>query len=632
MLQWLSILLLVCSNSLTTAWAKQSESVNQTLAPGYGRLAFAAPEAGSYQLPDLGSAGNGSVVDVDGKNLHLHDLFGDKLVLLSFIYSTCNDASGCPLATAVFYRIKQRLASEPALSKQLRLVTLSFNPEHDTPDVMRKYGEGLTGELDWRFLTTRSEQLLQPILDRYQQTVQKVFDQQGNFTGTFSHILRVYLIDKNKHLRNIYSVSFLHPDTLINDIKTVLQGQGYYQSLSGSALSVAELSSSHLMTNSLNVDSTEHLNVDRTELQAPASIDLIQSIKTPPLGLPVVSVPDNNPVTTAKIDLGRKLFFDRRLSLNNTISCAMCHVPQQGFTSSEMKTAVGIEGRTVSRNTPTIYNVAYYTTLFHDGRETTLEQQVWSPLLAHNEMANPSIGFVLQRIQASADYDGLFARAFGKDAGMETVGMALASYQRTINSANSKFDQWLYAKNNKALNTSEKNGYKIFVGKGGCVSCHVISEDFAVFTDNSFHNTGIGYLEAMQTAPEKHRVQLAPGVFAEVDAEIVDSVSESTANDLGRYTVTLDPSDRWKYRTPSLRNIALTAPYMHNGVFETLQQVVAFYNKGGVRNPELDSVIKPLKLDAAEQADLVAFLRTLTGDNVDEIVADALAEPIGDPD
>ena len=624
MLQWLSILLLFCANSLTTVWAKQPETVNQVQAPGYGRLTFAAPEAGSYQLPDLGSAGNGTVVAADDRDLSLHDLMGDKLVLLSFIYSTCNDTNGCPLATAVFYRIKQRLESEPALSKQLRLVTLSFNPEHDTPAVMREYGEGLAGGLDWRFLTTRSELLLQPILDQYQQTVQKAFDQQGNFTGIFSHILRVYLIDKNKRLRNIYSVSFLHPDTLINDVKTVLQESRQYQPVTASTQSSVKSTSDGLTANDLIADSVKPFHSE--------SINLMQTIQRPPLGLPAVPVPDGNPVTLAKINLGRKLFFDRRLSLNKTISCAMCHVPQQGFTSNEMKTAVGIGGRTVSRNSPTIYNVAYYSSLFHDGRETTLEQQVWGPLLAHNEMANPSIGFVLQRIQSSADYNGLFEHAFGKAPGMETVGMALASYQRSLNSANSKFDQWLYAKSKKVFNRSEKNGYDIFVGKGGCVSCHVISDNYALFTDNRFHNTGIGYAEAMQTTPEKHRVQLAPGVFADVDADIVDSVSESTANDLGRYAVTLDPRDRWKYRTPSLRNIALTAPYMHNGAFETLQQVVAFYNKGGVRNPELDSAIKPLKLNAAEQADLVAFLRALTGDNVDKIVADALAEPIGDPD
>jgi cytochrome c peroxidase len=626
---WRLVVLLLTAIGWIGVRADGFESVTQVQAqisaPGYGHLDFPAPVAGSYQLPVLGLAGDGLAVDVDGKDLNLHDLMGDKLMLLSFVYSTCNDTNGCPLATAVFYRIKQRLASEPELASQLRLVTLSFNPQHDTPAVMREYGEGLTGSgLDWRFLTTRSEQVLQPILDQYQQTVQKVFDAQGKFTGTFSHILRVYLIDKNKQLRNIYSVAFLHPDTLINDVKTVLQEQGQHQSLTASTQSLAKLVSNDLTAKALVVDSKKTVS--------PEPIDLIQSVQNPPLGLPVVPVPENNAVTLAKINLGRKLFFDRRLSLNKTISCAMCHVPQQGFSSNEMKTAVGMEGRTVNRNSPTIYNVAYYTALFHDGRETTLEQQVWGPLLAHNEMANPSIGFVMETIKSSADYAGLFEQAFGKKPGMETVGMALASYQRTLISANSRFDQWQFGKNNQAMNTAEKNGYDIFVGKGGCANCHVINDESALFTDNSFHNTGIGFAEAMQTTPEKHRVQLAPGVFTEVDADIVDSVSESTANDLGRYAVTLDPRDRWKYKTPSLRNIALTAPYMHNGAFETLQQVVAFYNKGGVRNPELDSAIKPLALNAVEQADLVAFLRALTGDNVDKIITDALAESIGDPD
>jgi cytochrome c peroxidase len=623
-MQFLSMIFLVCIGGLPNILQAQPESNVQTQAPGYGRLAFTAPDAGSYQLPKLGFAGNGSVVDVDDNDLNLHDLMGDKLVLLSFIYSTCSDTNGCPLATAVFYRIKQRLEREPVLAKQLRLLTLSFNPQHDTPTVMREYGQGLTGaELDWHFLTTRSEQLLQPILDRYQQTVQKIVDQQGDFSGTYSHILRVYLIDKNKYLRNIYSVSFLHPDTLINDVKTILQEQVQSSSTNQFRQSVDAQSSKNV--------SLANIIADSEESRFAGSVDLIQLIKRPPLGLPAVPVPDNNPITAAKINLGRKLFFDRRLSLNKTISCAMCHVPQQGFTSNEMKTAVGIEGRTVNRNTPTIFNVGYYTTLFHDGRESTLEQQVWGPLLAHNEMANPSIGFVLKTIQSNSDYGGLFEQAFGKKPGMETVGMAIASYQRSLISANSSFDQWKYAGNSNALTSSEKNGYAIFVGKGGCVSCHIISEKFALFTDNQFHNTGIGFSETMQTSPAKHRIQLAPGIFSEVDAAIVDSVSEFTANDLGRYAVTVEPRDRWKYKTPSLRNITLTAPYMHNGVFETLQQVIAFYNNGGVSNPEIDAAIKPLNLSLSEQGDLLAFMHTLTGSNVREIVDDAVLEPIGDP-
>lgn len=142
--------------------------------------------------------------------------------------------------------------------------------------------------------------------------------------------------------------------------------------------------------------------------------NLLTTIQRPMLGLPKVPVPSNNPITAAKVALGRKLFYDRRLSLNDTFSCAMCHIPEQGFSSNEMQTAVGIEGRTVPRNSPTIYNVAYATTLFHDGRESSLEQQVWGPLLAANEMANPSIGFVVDKIKALPDYQAYLCKALRK--------------------------------------------------------------------------------------------------------------------------------------------------------------------------------------------------------------------------
>ena len=596
--------------------ASQLDSNNQIQAPGYGRLTFEAPVVGSYQLPVLGPAGNGSVLDENGLHLNLHDLMDDKAVLLSFIYSTCNDVNGCPLATTVFYRIKQQLENNLAISKQLRLITLSFNPVFDTPEVMSRYGNDFRDSgLDWRFLTTHSEQQLAPILEQYQQTVHKIVDDQGQYTGTFSHTLRVYLIDKNKAIRNIYSVSFLHPDTLINDVKTILNESGELaMQVSGEPIAMPN-----------KVDSTNKRPLKHISTDSPHGIVI------PPLGLPVMQVPDDNPVTQAKIDLGRKLFFDRRLSLNKTISCAMCHVPEQGFSSHEMKTAVGIEGRSVGRNSPTLYNVGYYQTLFHDGREDTLEHQVWGPLLASNEMANPSIGFVLDRIKSSADYNGLFESAFARPVGMETLGMALASYQRRLNSANSRFDQWKYGNKSQALSSAEKNGYSLFVGKARCVTCHRIEADSALLTDNLFHNTGIGFFDAMQATPEQHRVQLAPGVYADINRSIIDSVSESTGNDVGRYAITLNPKDRWKYKTPSLRNVTLTAPYMHNGEFQTLQQVVAFYNKGGVKNPELDGNIRPLQLNSAEQGDLVSFLKTLTGDNIDAIVDDALSEPIGNP-
>ncbi|MDD2659688.1 MAG: cytochrome c peroxidase [Methylococcales bacterium] len=605
----------------------------QTLAPGYGALEFSAPEPGSYMLPVLGSAADGKVLDTQGNALTLHSLMGDKVVLLSFIYSTCSDVNGCPLATTVFHKIKNRLKKEPGLADKLRLITLSFNPVHDTPEMMRHYGQALQDKgVEWRFLTTRSEQDLQPILEHYKQNIQKVNDAQGKFTGTFSHILRVFLIDKNKQLRNIYSVAFLHPDTLINDVKTLLQTEPEQAAaqFSGQKSSVQP----DLYAPGDNKSNYEHSDYQTHSIaltdRAGQAANLLKTVKNPPLGLPAVPAPANNPLTQEKVSLGRKLFYDRRLSLNNTFSCAMCHVPEQGFTSNEMATAVGIEGRTVRRNSPALYNVAYAQSLFHDSRETTLEQQIWAPLLAHNEMANPSIGYVIEKINNSADYNGLFKKAFGRGPGMETIGMAIASYERTLNSANSAFDRWYFGKDKQALDAKARRGFQLFNGKANCSGCHSIGRNHALFTDNSNHNTGIGYAEAMAKTDKTQRIQVAPGVYVDVDAKLVTTVAGIKPNDLGRYEVTQKPEDRWKYKTPSLRNVSLTAPYMHNGVFTTLQQVVEFYNRGGIANENLDPLIKPLNLTALEVADLTAFLDSLTGDNVKELVADAFAAPIGD--
>ena len=170
--------------------------------------------------------------------------------------------------------------------------------------------------------------------------------------------------------------------------------------------------------------------------------DLLAVLESPPLGLPAVPVPIDNPVTEEKVRLGRKLFFDRRLSANNTISCAMCHIAEQGFAQNELRNPVGIEGKSVRRNAPSIYNVAYVGLLFHDGREMNLENQVWQPLLANNEMANLSIGLVVERLRGLADYDTLFEKAFGRGPDVKTIGMALASYQRMLVSGDSAFDRW----------------------------------------------------------------------------------------------------------------------------------------------------------------------------------------------
>lgn len=194
----------------------------QVLAPGYSALQFAAPEAGSYALPPLGKAADGRLLDTGGRESRLHDVFAGKTVVLSFIYTSCPDVNGCPLATFVLSRVQSRLAAYDDLKKKVRLVSVSFDPLNDSPAVMADYGRSFRRhEVDWRFLTAESEDSLAPVLEDYDQAVIRDFGPDGEPIGTMSHILRVYLIDEGKNLRNIYSPSFLHPDILLADILTV---------------------------------------------------------------------------------------------------------------------------------------------------------------------------------------------------------------------------------------------------------------------------------------------------------------------------------------------------------------------------------------------------------------------------
>ena len=607
------------------------------LAPGYGKLEYLLPAAGSYQLPPLGVAADGEVLDAEAKSVRLHQVFNQKIVLLSFIYSRCSDVNGCPLSNYVFYRLKAEMRRDPVLAERFKLISLSFDPENDTPETLRLYStnfeqSGDAGE--WQFLTTKSEQALLPILELYQQDIQRQFNDKAEATDDISHILRVFLIDSNKRIRNIYSVAFLHPELLLNDIRTLLMEEEQMQEKDSTLITASNITAS---LSRAGDDKQGYSRKDyKTRSQSLNSrkgqaTDLLKNALNPPLGLPAINTPENNPLTKEKISLGRRLFYDRRLSLNSTFSCAMCHIPEQGFTSNELGTAIGIEGRTVRRNTPTIYNVAYAEKLFHDGREENLEQQVWGPLLAKNEMGNPSIGAVLKIIRQIPGYTTLFKAAFnGKGPDMETTGMALAAYQRTLVSADSAFDRWHYGKQEHAITTATKHGFKLFTGKAQCVNCHKIGPDNALFTDQQMHNTGIGYLESMGLNKRKESITLAPGVTVDVDQSIIDSVGEPPPTDLGLYEITQNPDDRWKYKTPSLRNIALTAPYMHNGSFLTLQEVIEFYNQGGIANEVLSPLIKPLHLSGSEKSDLLAFLQSLTGSNVDELIADAFAAPVGD--
>ena len=355
---------------------------------------------------------------------------------------------------------------------------------------------------------------------------------------------------------------------------------------------------------------------------------LYQLSVTPPLGLPKVA----GQLDPAEIDLGRELFFDRRLSKNETLSCAMCHIPEQGFTQNELATPVGHLGKGVRRNVPSLYNVAFTEDLFLDGREQSLEAQIWSPLLAENEMANESREAVLAKLALNARYKARFAETFDEGLTERTLGRALAAYQRALLSGDSPFDRWYFGGEGSPRMGSGKEDYPALAARGfavfkdkGCASCHHINDTSALFTDGQFHNTGTGYLRAGR-ALRPPSVQLAPGVFV---VPTVDTETETFTDD-GRYEVTGLDADKWRYRTPSLRNVALTGPYMHDGSIATLEGVVAFYAEGGGGDPAQDPRTRSVQLTQSDQEALLAFLRTLTSSHVDALVSDARSVTIGE--
>jgi cytochrome c peroxidase len=355
----------------------------------------------------------------------------------------------------------------------------------------------------------------------------------------------------------------------------------------------------------------------------PVAADARRTAPDAQLGLPPLAATD--PLAGERIALGRKLFMDRRLSRNGTLSCGMCHVPEQGFTVNELATAVGIEGRSLRRNAPTLLNVGFNTSLFHDGRAAMLEEQVWGPFLAEDEMGNESREAVIARIAGLSDYAGRFERTFpGAGLTPDTVAAALAAYQRSLVAGGSRFDRFFYNGEVNALSASERRGYVLFRGIGHCDACHTLEGNNTLFTDNAFHNLGVGLGKEARTTAQVS-VQLAPGVETKVPAAMLDTLFRAPAKDEGRYEVTGAEKDRFSYRTPTLRNVELTAPYMHDGSLATLRDVVDFYDRGGNSNPGLDDFMFPLFLTEREKEDLVAFMRALTGANVEQLAREARA-------
>jgi cytochrome c peroxidase len=305
----------------------------------------------------------------------------------------------------------------------------------------------------------------------------------------------------------------------------------------------------------------------------------------PPLGLPQVPIPVDNPPTRETIALGRKLFYDPRLSKNNTLSCASCHNPYMAF-SDGRSIALGFGGALGVRNAPTILNTAYSPLQFWDGRAPSLEAQSAFPLSNPVEMDQPH-DVSVSKIRKDPAYKAEFAQAFGPGRiTLDLIQKSLASFERTLLSGNSAFDQYQYGGNKQALSPAAVRGLEIFRDpkRGNCAVCHTIEDHYALFTNGTFHNIGVG----------------------------VNGNGEIT--DLGRFDQTKVEAEKGKFKTPSLRDVALTAPYMHDGSLKTLKDVVDFYAGGGNSNPNLDGDIKPLHLSAQDRADLVAFLKSLTGE------------------
>lgn len=343
----------------------------------------------------------------------------------------------------------------------------------------------------------------------------------------------------------------------------------------------------------------------------------LDSLKTTTSGVPSgidpvawsgIYVPGDNQPTPERIALGRKLYFDTHLSRDGTVSCATCHDVSRGFTDRR-SVSEGIGDKLGRRSAPTVMNAALFQSMFWDGRATTLEEQAKLPILNPIEMGHPDAASAMAALSADPSYVGMFQKAYGHAPNYDDVGRAIASFERTLVFLDAPFDKYVAGEGN-AISPAAQRGLVLFGGKARCVSCHMLNSSNPLGTDNLFHNIGVSARK--QNFEELARKGLE-ATKANSNREALDKLAlETDLSELGRFITTRNRSDIGAFKTEQLRNVGITAPYMHDGSLRTLWDVVDHYNKGGEANPYLDGGIEPLNLSEAEIDDLVAFLFTLT--------------------
>jgi cytochrome c peroxidase len=341
-----------------------------------------------------------------------------------------------------------------------------------------------------------------------------------------------------------------------------------------------------------------------------AAAALAQEVSLPiPEGVLPLLIPEDNPLTAEKIELGRKLYFDPRLSKDDTVACATCHDPRSAFADPRGKpTSAGVGGALGPRNSPTVLNAAFLAQQFWDGRAVSLEDQALRPMVDPLEMAMPDHDAIVKKLRGLAEYTKPFEAAFGSpEITIERVARAIASFERTLLTLSSPFDRFR-AGDAGAISESARRGWDLFNGKARCNTCHGFVGAFPLFTDEEYRNIGAG---------ATHPGFLALARRVDADPNAVDSLaSEPGWKELGRVIVTRQRAHIGAFKTPQLRNVALTAPYMHDGSEATLGDVVEFYDRGGNPNPWLDGTMRPLSLTAREKADLVELMKTFTSDDL----------------